>query len=260
MDTSFSVKEIQTMLANSPMFCNQGNIIVPNVSFGLLNHEADLIVISKSGYLSEIEIKRSWSDFKADFKKPHSHQDERVHRFYFAVPASIEERVVGYIRSNKIALDGVIVYFEDKTHKIIPGSKMGVYFSGGRKLFIEEMLTAARLGCLRLWRENNLYIRFGEIPEDERSGTYWRGERKPGCLDGVSCYECTPDRKLVFPSPMTEHTADTFYGFFAYGKQNRPVYLVKGDRVGTGPDGEPLIRNVEIVEELKEFYPKSYRE
>ena len=44
-------------------------IIVPNISYSWLYWEADLISISKAGYMSEFEIKISKSDFLKDFKK-----------------------------------------------------------------------------------------------------------------------------------------------------------------------------------------------
>ena len=50
-------------------------IIIPNVSYSWLFWEADLIGVSKAGYMSEFEIKISKSDFLKDFKK-------RKHRYY----------------------------------------------------------------------------------------------------------------------------------------------------------------------------------
>lgn len=40
------------------------HIIVPNISWGAGLHECDLLVINKSGYATEIEIKISKSDLK----------------------------------------------------------------------------------------------------------------------------------------------------------------------------------------------------
>ena len=80
MDTKLTIDEIELAIVNSGIFNKRGDIFVPNVSWGLLNHEADMVVMTKSGYLTEIEIKRSWEDFKADFKKPHEHKDERVNK------------------------------------------------------------------------------------------------------------------------------------------------------------------------------------
>ena len=69
MDTNLSVNEIMLLVVENPIFCNiRTDIVIPNLSWGLLNHEADLAIINKSGYLTEIEIKRSYQDLKKDFE------------------------------------------------------------------------------------------------------------------------------------------------------------------------------------------------
>lgn len=45
------------------------NIIVPNVSWGLNLHECDLLIFSKSGYATEVEIKISKQDLLKDKNK-----------------------------------------------------------------------------------------------------------------------------------------------------------------------------------------------
>ena len=58
---------------------------------------ADLIAVDKNGYLTEVEIKRSFEDFKADFKKDNYHDtDERVFRFGYFVPKSILKECIEY--------------------------------------------------------------------------------------------------------------------------------------------------------------------
>lgn len=97
--TDKTIEQIETLLvgyAHSPFYC-RSHLVVPNVSWGFLNHEADLLVMSKAKLLTEIEIKRSWSDFMADFKKGHDHSHPFIARFYYAVPASIGKRVFDYL-------------------------------------------------------------------------------------------------------------------------------------------------------------------
>ena len=72
-DTECTLHEIEVALAKTDTFNFVRNIVAFNVN-GLselfpLHHEADMLVMSRTGYLTEIEIKRSWSDFLADFKK-----------------------------------------------------------------------------------------------------------------------------------------------------------------------------------------------
>lgn len=157
MDTKLTLDQIHLALRNSGLWNKRSDIIVPNLSWGLLPYEADFVIVSKSGYLTEIEIKRSWEDFKADFKKDHKHDDERIYKFAYCVPESICGRAVSYIReqnpdSSDYMLPAVIYYSEDM--------RIGVtelkFFDNlnakkRRKLFLEEMLTIARLGQLRYW-------------------------------------------------------------------------------------------------------------
>jgi len=61
---------IEMETAISRLFGVREHIIVPNISWGFYGiHEMDVCVVRKSGYMIEIEIKRSVHDMKADFKK-----------------------------------------------------------------------------------------------------------------------------------------------------------------------------------------------
>lgn len=91
-------KEIQYLLWN---FYNKlgHKLVVPNIY--LHYSEADLITVQASGYVNEIEIKRTKVDFKNDFKKrKHTYMAEaattRLHLpnyFWFAYPATIHESI-----------------------------------------------------------------------------------------------------------------------------------------------------------------------
>lgn len=67
------------------------NIIVPNVSWSFLDYEADLVVLSKNNYATEIEIKISKSDLKKDKDKNHNHCSKYFKYLYFAVPSHLLE-------------------------------------------------------------------------------------------------------------------------------------------------------------------------
>lgn len=157
MDTKLTLDQIHLALRNSGLWNKRSDIMVPNLSWGLLPYEADFVIVSKSGYMTEIEIKRSWEDFKADFKKDHKHDDERVYKFAYCVPESICEKVVTYIREQNpdmpdYMLPAVIYYSENMW---IGGSELKCFDNFNaqkrRRLFLEEMLTVARLGQLRYW-------------------------------------------------------------------------------------------------------------
>lgn len=118
------------------------------MSWGLLNHEADMIIMSKSGYVTEIEIKRSLSDFKADFRKKHDHSDKLVSQLYYAVPACIYEKCMELLKGNKREA-GILTYNEKGS--VSYAITAPTLHSNRRKLFLEEQFQLARLGSMRAW-------------------------------------------------------------------------------------------------------------
>jgi hypothetical protein len=64
--------------------------IVPNVSWGLgLRHECDMLALDEQNRFTEIEIKVTASDLKADFKKPHQHKSKLITRLIYAMPEKL---------------------------------------------------------------------------------------------------------------------------------------------------------------------------
>lgn len=80
------------------------------------------------------------------------------------------------------------------------------------------------------------FIRFGDVPEDEKSYNYRDGFHE----NGVSVYNALfyPDGKYEI---LPENDIQVF-GSISFS--SRPVFRVWGDVVGTGSDGEPLLRNI----------------
>lgn len=149
-DTSLKIDQIE--LAIAKIFGIRGNIIVPNVSWGFFaTHEADLVVINKSGYMTEIEIKRSWTDFLNDFKKHTTHDEGKVMWKYFAVPESILERVRTYLHENGHDDWGIVFYNNEGTVRIDRYPNNLNLTTKSNRLFLEEQLAIARLGCMRIW-------------------------------------------------------------------------------------------------------------
>ena len=98
-----------------------------------------------------------------------------------------------------------------------------------------------------------LYVRFGDIPSNEKSKIY-RGEEEIGEENGVSVYpafELNGNIVLGLTLPITRTTLYTQQHLLEY--DNRPCYLVSGDYVGSGTDGEPLIRNISIIKRLDNY-------
>lgn len=98
------------------------------------------------------------------------------------------------------------------------------------------------------------YIRFGDIPENERSGIYRGDEGKVGEEIGVSCYEfifLDGRYRILLPLNANIHICATLGHLIdEYLGGSRKVFLIIGDEVGRGKDNEPLLNNVKIIEEI----------
>ena len=146
-------------LAIAKHFGTRQHIIVPNLSWGLAGmHECDLFLIRKSGYAIEVEIKRTKSDFLADFKKGHNHVDKqnRIAEFFYAFPEDIYEKCCTLVPENA----GIIVCkrWGDRVFARIERGAQRI--NGARRLTIEEQLKVASLGTLRIWNLKQKIIKF----------------------------------------------------------------------------------------------------
>ena len=87
------------------------NLIIPNVTdqSGLVRFESDILVLSKSGYATCVEIKVSKADLKNDLKKTHikncnssvgfKRYFSNLKYFYYAVPKNLESEALNQIPS-----------------------------------------------------------------------------------------------------------------------------------------------------------------
>lgn len=97
---------------------------------------------------------------------------------------------------------------------------------------------------------DNMYLRFGQIPQNERSGIYKGDYGKIGEEQGVSCYRgVVVDNKVYIIMP---HVAATTYYWLIdeYNRDKILLYIIDGDEVGLGSDDEPVLRNVKIIKEI----------
>lgn len=97
-----------------------------------------------------------------------------------------------------------------------------------------------------------LYYRFGIIPDDGFSSV-WKGEEQVGNEKGVSVYEACKnidgEYVPIIPYPPTEKSLNDYYYYLRYYKGEK--YLVTGELLDErGSDGEPLLRNVKVIEKL----------
>jgi len=87
--------------------------------------------------------------------------------------------------------------------------------------------------------ERAKYLRIGEWHPSETSRNYSAGKIEPG----VSVYGLDAAGRPVVPL-QGEWAAEDLSSRMA-GKE--PKYLVEGDHVGIGHDGEPLLKNLKII-------------
>lgn len=142
-------KEVE--LAVSNLFGIRKNLIVPNISWGFLgmNYEADLVVVTRSGYAKEIEIKVSKADLIKDKSKKHNHDCIKFKELYFAIPKELLKDIehiperAGIIVCEKFLYENKTYYkghFEREAKKTYAD-----------KLTLQEQYELARLGSLRIW-------------------------------------------------------------------------------------------------------------
>lgn len=159
MDTELSVKQIEDTIVRR--YCNtREDIIIPNLSWGLLPYEIDLAVIKPNGYMTEYEIKRSYSDLVADFKKAIYHNDERVKYFHYVLPIGIKDKAVALFdehmhdESYKAVFGSrypSCLFYNERAQFVSQTSWDNLLCGNHRKLYLEEQLTVARLVSIRYW-------------------------------------------------------------------------------------------------------------
>lgn len=151
------------------------NIVIPNVSFARtscriekydkdgclieyeypfkgVRHEADLILINENDYLTEVEIKCSYSDFLADFKKKEKHLTKYTKAVYYAFPHNMYKRNEEKIRkvlTEKFQKAGIIIV--DAEEMAVDTIKNAEYFNV-EKIPIEVKVGLMRIGCQKWWR------------------------------------------------------------------------------------------------------------
>jgi hypothetical protein len=133
-------------LAIASYFDPRRNMIVPNVSWGMNLHECDLLIMTKSRYLYEIEIKISKSDLKKDLEKRHGHKSNKIKRLYFAMPEHLRD-CAELIPERA----GIILVIDKGSYRRCNTIRPAKDNNESVPLTIEESFNLARLGVLRIF-------------------------------------------------------------------------------------------------------------
>lgn len=175
-DTNLSIYEIENIISKSNEFNYVKNFVAFNVigaSDNLrIGHECDVLVCSKAGYLTEIEIKRSFTDFLADFEKEHDHSSDIIKSFYYCIPLKIKDKVLEHIKNKPEGTTdhrfdaGILVYTEDGELSTVTLPKPNWY---AHKLFIEQKMELMRLEAMRNVKLKEKIIKLTKHPEEKNS-------------------------------------------------------------------------------------------
>jgi hypothetical protein len=129
------------------------HVIVPNVHWGLgLKHECDMLALDSDGRFTEIEIKVTASDLKADFKKEHGHKSKYISRLIYAMPKELCERHADLIPKEF----GIISVSTNSFGVSYPMIKASHYRHARHDKAKEKppetlIKDFMRLGCMRIW-------------------------------------------------------------------------------------------------------------
>lgn len=143
------------------------NVIVPNVSWGLgLHHECDMLYLDDKGRFTEVEIKISLSDLRADFKKWHQHKSNIISRLQYAVPEKLAEHALNIIPKGSGLI--VVSWDEHLGYFVARYEVVGTHNKACQKPKPETVQNFMRLGCMRIWslKSVNNKIKLEKLEEE----------------------------------------------------------------------------------------------
>jgi len=159
IEYNYNAGEIELAVADH--FDPRQNLIVPNVAHGMGLHECDVLILSQSGYATEVEIKISAGDLKADAKKSHKHNSNMIKALYFAIPEYLKD-YISYIPNRA----GIILikrvknrYWDFEKQKTVEDGEKNIceiiraanINRNVEKWTDEDRLALMRLSTLRIW-------------------------------------------------------------------------------------------------------------
>lgn len=153
-------------MAVASYFKPRSSVIVPNVSWGFGIHECDILCVTKSGYLYEIEIKISRSDLRADSKKRHGHISDKIRNLWFAIPKNLE-----YAESFVPPRAGILIIQKTPSGRLVcHEARKPVTSRSAPKVSAEQAYAVARLGALRVWSLKEKILKIRQNQKDQPNG------------------------------------------------------------------------------------------
>lgn len=111
-------------------------------------YEADFIYITKSGYLTEVEIKVDINDFRNDFKKKIYHSSSMVSALYYAFPEELYKKYKDEIHDKTAGIAGIIMVSYDCKIKAKAPKRKNI-----KALTDIEIKDFMRIGCMKWFKE-----------------------------------------------------------------------------------------------------------
>ena len=149
------MKATDVELVLSDHFNYRQNLIVPNVHWGMnLLYEADMVVLRKSGWAVEIEIKVTAADIKADTKKRHQHDSRLFKELWFAVPIELAEHPMIPAHAGILAAwryDGGRVGYGHSQKPYLKGTRAPTVRRDAKKWSDADRIKLLSLGSMRVW-------------------------------------------------------------------------------------------------------------
>lgn len=156
-----TIKAHHILVACANKYDWRANTIIPEWTID--GGRADLLVVSKAGYATEIEIKISRSDWNADqHKGKFSGERPQVARFFYAGPVNLMEAPPPWL-ADDVGLIGVYLnrYGDPLARIIRPAARRKA-----QKIGTAAFYTDVRAACYyRFWTLNARMLRGGNIVE-----------------------------------------------------------------------------------------------
>lgn len=111
-------------------------------------YESDFIYITKSGYLTEIEIKVDINDFRNDFKKKIYHSSQLVSSLYYAFPEELYKKYKDEIHDKTAGIAGIIMVSYDCKVKAKAPKRKNI-----KALTDTQIKDFMRIGCMKWFKE-----------------------------------------------------------------------------------------------------------